>query len=414
MQDPLGFLGESFSFQDSREETLKNIKLIIRIRYFITPSIFIIMFIAGMFGYTKESAFSENQIIVNGINLIVMLIMNSIYLISVRRIKNLKPLVLFQLIIDIVHYTLTVYKTGGGTSPFTFLYLMVIFSSAMIVTGKTAYLIAGITSLSFSGIIFFEAVNILPHQDFFSPFSGLQGSSSYLILTWAFSVFSFFAFAALAAYLIGLQQNKQRQLKKANEVMMKKNKTMLLLYHTSKSLNSYNSVRDVVDYILAQLIDHLHLDRSLLYLNIRNEFLHLYMVKSRSKDGSVESINLAEADEEEDVAAKSHGGIKVNIPLVESAGLTARCALLQEPYNIRNPEESTLINRELAAKIGMNPFALAPLVLRGKSVGVIGIDRSFENGSITEEEFKILQMFANQAAITIHSLVSTDKGFHEE
>ena len=59
----------------------------------------------------------------------------------------------------------------------------------------------------------------------------------------------------------------------------------------------------------------------------------------------------------------------------------------------------------ISAKIGMNPFAMAPLVLRGKSVGVIGIDRSFENGSITEEEFKILQMFANQAAITIYSLV---------
>ena len=116
-----------------------------------------------------------------------MLIMNGIYLLLARRIENLKPLVLFQLVIDIVHYTLTVYKTGGGTSPFTFLYLMVIFSSAMIVTGKTAYLIAGITSLSFSG----------------------------------------------------LQQNKQKQLKKANEVMTKKNETMLLLYRTSKSLNSY-------------------------------------------------------------------------------------------------------------------------------------------------------------------------------
>ena len=67
------------------------------------------------------------------------------------------------------------------------------------------------------------------------------------------------------------------------------------------------------------------------------------------------------------------------------------------------------INRELAAKIGMDPFAMAPLVLRGKSVGVIGIDRSFENGSITEEKFKILQMFANQAAITIHSLVSKER-----
>ena len=149
MQDPLGFLGESLLTQNAREETLKNIKLIIRIRFFITPTIFIIMFIAGIFGFTRESAFSENQIIVNAVNLVFMLIMNVIYLVLVRRIDNLKRLVMFQVIVDIVLYSLTVYKTGGGTSPFTFLYLMVIFSSAMMVTGRTAYLTAGITSLAF-------------------------------------------------------------------------------------------------------------------------------------------------------------------------------------------------------------------------------------------------------------------------
>ncbi|MQY76269.1 MAG: hypothetical protein GH155_01405 [Spirochaeta sp.] len=51
----------------------------------------------------------------------------------------------------------------------------------------------------------------------------------------------------------------------------------------------------------------------------------------------------------------------MNIPLEEGAGLTALCALKQKPFNIHNPEESELINRGLARKIGMNPFALAPL-----------------------------------------------------
>ena len=78
------------------------------------------------------------------------------------------------------------------------------------------------------------------------------------------------------------------------------------------------------------------------------------------------------------------------------------------------PEESPYINRELALKIGLNPFALAPMVLRDTVVGVIGIDRSFKNGSITEEEFRILQVFANQAAITIKSLEDVDTEFQKE
>jgi GAF domain-containing protein len=95
----------------------------------------------------------------------------------------------------------------------------------------------------------------------------------------------------------------------------------------------------------------------------------------------------------------------VDIPLREDAGLTARCALLRLAVKVDRPGESPYINKELARKIGMNPFALAPLLLRGNTVGVLGIDRSHENGFVTEEEFQILQIFANQAAITIGSLV---------
>ena len=84
--------------------------------------------------------------------------------------------------------------------------------------------------------------------------------------------------------------------------------------------------------------------------------------------------------------------------------MTARSAMLQEPYNIVDPQSSPHINRELAEKIGLNPFALAPMVVRGKTVGVIGIDRSKDNGAIGNEEFRIFQVFANQAAITLRSV----------
>ena len=87
-----------------------------------------------------------------------------------------------------------------------------------------------------------------------------------------------------------------------------------------------------------------------------------------------------------------------------AAGLTARAALRQEAYNVTDPADSPLINRELAQRIGMNPFALAPLVVRGRTIGVIGIDRGRDNGAIQNEEFRILQVFANQAAITLYSL----------
>lgn len=391
--DPFSFLGQSFVFQDSRGEILKNLRLISRIRWFVSPSIFIIIIVAGAFGLTKSNFLSENQLIVNGINLAVIMVMNIVYMVLVRKIKNLGPLVLFQLIIDVVHFSLTIYKTGGITSPFTFLYFLVIFSAAIIVTGKTAYIIAGLCSAFFTLIIVGVNRMIIPNQDFFSPFSGLDRNSSYIILTWCFSIFSFFAFAALAAYLSNLLHKRQMRLREANRVLERKNQTMLLLYRTSEALNAYRSVADVVDYILNQLVDYLVLDRALLYLNIKDENLHLYMTKKR------------EGKEHE------NDGLAVTMPFKEDAGLTARAAVRRESYNITDPENSPYINRELAKKIGLNPFALTPLVIRDQVVGVIGIDRSLKNGSITDEEFSILKMFANEAAVTIDSLQRVDHIF---
>jgi hypothetical protein len=392
MTDPFSFLGESFTFQEPKEEILKNLRLIIRIRWFVSPSIFIIILIAGAFGLTKSNFLSENQLIVNGLNLAVILVMNIAYAILVRKIKNIGPLVLFQLIIDVVHYSLTIYKTGGITSPFTFLYFLVIFSAAIIVTGKTAYIISGLCSGLFTLIIVGINRGIVPNQDFFSPFSGLERNNSYIILSWSFSIFSFFAFAALASYLSNLLHTRQLRLRESNSVLARKNKTMLLLYRTSEALNTYRTVSNVVDYILNQLVDYLRLDRALLYVNIKNEYLHLYRTKTRGPES---------------------GNLAVTMPLEEDAGLTARAALRKEAYNITDPANSPYINKELAKKIGLNPFALSPLVIRENVVGVIGIDRRINSGSITEEEFSILKMFSNQAAITIDSLQRVDRTFRD-
>ena len=313
--DPLGFLGESLTFPDSREEVLRNIKLIIRIRFVLSPSIFLILAVSALFGFTDSVALSKNQIVVNSVNLAVILLFNVIYTILVRKLENLKPLVLFQLMIDVIHFTLTIYKTGGVVSPFAFLYFIVIFSGSMLITGKTAYLIAGICSFLYSLMIILEKREFIMHQDFFIPLSGLEQNPSYLILSWSFAIFSFFAFAALASYLTGLIHRRERELKDANKTLNKKHETMLLLYRTSRALNSSRTVREVVDYILSELMEYLVLDRSLLYLNINNEYLHLYMVKQWQNPGKETS---------------STEGIKVSIPLRLDAGLTARSAILRE------------------------------------------------------------------------------------
>jgi len=397
--DPLAYVSSRENVEDDIEETRRNIKLIIRIRWIVSPSVFGIMMIAYAAGLSGQGGFGENQLIVNGINLAVMLVLNLVYVGLARRMKDLRPLILFQLLIDVFQVTLTVYKTGGVASPFGFLFFFVIFEAAILRNATAAFVIAGVSSAAFSLTTLLTTLGIVPTQDYFSPMSGLQGSNAFVVLKWAFDVAGFFGFAGLAAHLTGLLARRQRRLRQAYAIMSRRQATLMLMHRTSKALNSFETAREVADNILGELLSHLNLHRALLYTVGDDNALHLFMVKQRA--GTEDRVRTLAEDS---LTSETSAGLNVSIPLEESAGLTARSAILQESYNIVDPGSSPYINRELAKRIGLNPFALAPMVLRGKTVGVIGIDRSKDNGAIQNEEFRVFQVFANQAAITLHSV----------
>ena len=393
--------GAAIDISDNTAETRRNLQLIIRIRWIVAPSVFLILAVAAFAGFSERGTFSENQLIVNGINLGVMLVLNLIYVALLRRAVRLDPLILFQLMIDVIQVTLTIYKTGGVVSPFGFLFFYVIFEAAILKSGRAAFMVAGVSSAMFSLSTLLEQFGYLPTQEFFSPLSGLSENSRYVILAWAFSVAGYFGFAALAAHLTRLLASRQYRLRTAYAMLTRRHDTLMMLHRTSDALNTFRSVAEVCDAILGELVTHLALRRALLYRVVEGNALQLYMVKERSETG--ELLHTYNETDERPVQSQV-GGLNVEIPLKSDAGLTARAAILQESYNVADPEQSPHINRELAKRIGMNPFALAPLVLRGKTLGVVGIDRGRESGGIRDEEYRVFQVFANQAAITIYSV----------
>ena len=397
-EQDLSFLDRQVELENAVDETRRNIRLIVRIRYIVSPSVFVILAVASLAGFSREGSFSENQLIVNGVNLAVLLVLNVVYLGLSRKLTNLGPLVFFQLLIDVIHITLTVYKTGGVASPFGFLYFFVIFEAAILKGGRSTYVVAALSAALYSLTTLLERLGWLPSQEFFSPLSGLTQSDPYIVLSWAFAVASHFGFAALAGYLTSLLAKRQRRLHAAYTIMTRRHETLLLLYRTSKALNSFETASEISEAILGELLDHLQLDRALLY-RVADGALTLYKVKERTPDGAARNVY-----ESSDKQTESVAGLSVTIPLQEGSGLTAMAAIRQEAYNVTDPENSQHINRELARRIGLNPFAIAPLVVRGRTIGVIGIDRRTATGGIQNEEFRIFQVFANQAAITLFSV----------
>ncbi len=54
--DPLAFMSQGVSVEDTIEETRRNIKLIIRIRWIVSPSVFLIMMIAYVAGFSGQES----------------------------------------------------------------------------------------------------------------------------------------------------------------------------------------------------------------------------------------------------------------------------------------------------------------------------------------------------------------------
>jgi len=227
---------------------------------------------------------------------------------------------------------------------------------------------------------------VLPHQAYFIPLEDQAPSLDWLALVLLFTLFSLFLMAFLASSLARELRRRQRGLRTANAELERRLRTMLLLHRTTEAMNRARSLRGMADSILGELLSFLDLDRALLYLASGRQ-LRLLTVRYRPS-----------------ARAATVRSLRVTIPLRADAGLTARVALRREALNLRKPEESPLLNVGLAKRIGMNPCALVPLVVRNRLVGVLGVDRSATCGEIDDDEFRLLQVFANNAAIAIAGL----------
>jgi K+-sensing histidine kinase KdpD len=380
------FLEPTVETPGDRQQLAASFRLILRLRFIVFPAVLALVLLASLAGPTRRSLLDGPTLLLHGINAAVVLSLNALALFLVRRVRNIAPLVLFQLAIDALNFTFTIYKTGGAASPLVFLYYGPIFAASILAGARATFATAGLSAVLYTAIVLLEAFAVLPHQPWFPAFEGVRTSLSYLALALLFTLFSLALIAFLASYLARELRRRQHELRAANTELERRLRTMHLLHRTTGALNRSASVREVADAILGDLVSFLDLDRALLYL-ASGKTLHLFMVKHR-------------AGERRPAGAK----LSVRIPLRRDAGLTARAALERRSYNVRRPEESPLINRELAGRIGMNPFALLPLVVRDRLVGVLGVDRSATFGEIGDEEFRLLEVFANQAAIAIAGL----------
>ncbi|MFH0825475.1 MAG: PAS domain S-box protein, partial [Pseudomonadota bacterium] len=89
-------------------------------------------------------------------------LLNLIYAVSLPLIGNLRTFSFFQVMVDVVYYTVLVYFTGGSASAFSFIYIFPIIASGIILFRRPALLTASASCVLFGLLVTFQLYGLLP------------------------------------------------------------------------------------------------------------------------------------------------------------------------------------------------------------------------------------------------------------
>jgi two-component system, NtrC family, sensor histidine kinase HydH len=139
-----------------------------------------------------------------------ILVLSGIYILILRKVSNLSFFGYIQTFIDVFLVSIIILLTGGFTSVFSFLYLVVIIYASMINFRKGAMIIAAICCLQYGLLVDFEYYNII------HPF-GVEAKPIIMSYSWNYVIYKLiitfaacFAIAALSGFLAE-QERRARQ-----------------------------------------------------------------------------------------------------------------------------------------------------------------------------------------------------------
>lgn len=92
----------------------------------------------------------------------------------------------------------------------------------------------------------------------------------------------------------------------------------------------------------------------------------------------------------------------LEIPLSEDTILT-RAVKEKRPFNVVNVKGETLSDSVLIQQLGTEAYAVVPLIVRNKVIGVLWVDNLFNKKPITDDDMKFLSGFADQVASAVEA-----------
>ena len=97
-------------------------------------------------------------------------------------------------------------------------------------------------------------------------------------------------------------------------------------------------------------------------------------------------------------------------------GILARTILEKICFNVRDEKQDEFIWKNIYSRVGGGPFATVPIIAKGQATGVIKVDNIYNNKPISDDDIKMLTIFAAQAGMAIENsrLYHTMESAHQE
>ncbi|MFC1508544.1 sensor domain-containing diguanylate cyclase [Candidatus Omnitrophota bacterium] len=93
----------------------------------------------------------------------------------------------------------------------------------------------------------------------------------------------------------------------------------------------------------------------------------------------------------------------IKIPIEEASGVIALTVMEGASFMVNAEEKKQKIKNEFSELLDLEDFVTVPLKAKGNAIGVILADNRFTKKPITNDDIRMLTMFANQAGLAIEN-----------
>lgn len=177
---------------------------------------------------------------------------------------------------------------------------------------------------------------------------------------------------------------------------LKKVKELSTFYEISQSMHTLN-LDEILRLILEGVTKTIGFDRARLYL-INPEKNLLECCVAVGIDIDKEKIK------------------EISIPITPENSVIARVVLERKPFVITDAANDPRVNRDLLKIFRFKSFAAVPLIGKDRVIGAVTADNLLSERTMSEENLRLLEIFANQAGMAIENAEMYEelKGFNEQ